>query len=166
MESGAPDSEAGPGSPCRGLEWVVWGAAPARSPRTHPPGPVGSPAGSLPGSGPAPASWPIWRDLTTFLIKLVKRTKCHRNVSIRPVIVPNVQNGSRKSPLGFLRFPFLTAFSRKELMGRFDPHVRVYCQNDEVSPDVHDPDITRSERQIPPRSPTASCLLVTAPHLA
>ena len=22
-------------------------------------------------------------------------------------------------------------------MGRFDPHVDVYCQNDEVSPDVH-----------------------------
>ena len=43
------------------------------------------------------------------------------------------------------------------------------CQNDEVSPDVHTcnhPDVTRSGRQIPPQSTTASCLLSTAPHLA
>ena len=30
LESGAHDSEAGPGSPSMGLEWVVMGAAPAR----------------------------------------------------------------------------------------------------------------------------------------
>ena len=54
-------------------------------------------------------------------------------MSKRPVIVPISQNGSEKSPLDFLRFPFLAAFSHKELMVPFMPCGHLYCQNDEVS---------------------------------
>ena len=50
---------------------------------------------------------------------------------------PCFQNGLRKSPLQFLRFPYSLAFSPKELMGHFDPYLEVQCQNDEVSPTVH-----------------------------
>ena len=46
-------SEAGPEA-LQGLEWWVIAAAPARSPRYHPPGPVDGPAGPLPVPGPAP----------------------------------------------------------------------------------------------------------------
>ena len=60
-------------------------------------------------------------------------------MSKRPPIVPIFKNGSQKSPLDFLRFPHSGAFSHKELMGHFDPLTEVYCQNDEVSPDVHTP---------------------------
>ena len=59
------------------------------------------------------------RDSTSFLIKLVKRTKCHQKVIKRPVIVPNLKNGSQKSPLDFPGFPIWPAFSPKELMGHF-----------------------------------------------
>ena len=53
-------------------------------------------------------------------------------------------------------------------MGHFDARLALYCQNDEVSPDVHPwvpSDVTRSGRQIPPQSAAASCLPRTAPHL-
>ena len=53
-------------------------------------------------------------------------------------------------------------------MGHFDAQGRLYCQNDEVSPDVHTrlpTDVTRKGRQIPPLSDAASCSCPTAPHL-
>ena len=75
----------------------------------------------------------------TFPVKLVKTAMCHQNMLKRPVIVPILQNRSRKSPLDFLGFPFLPAFSHKELMGYFGPYSVLYCQNDEVSTVVHTP---------------------------
>ena len=75
---------------------------------------------------------------------------------------PCFQKRSRNSPLEILRFPYPVAFSHKELMGRFDPHSRVYCQNDEVSPvctPMYPTPVTRSERQIPPLITPASWLL-------
>ena len=94
----------------------------------HPSGPVG-PLQALPGIYPRNAHLgPIRRDSTSFPRKLVKTAKCHRKVSKRPVIVPILQNGSEKSPLDFLRFPFITAFSHKELMGGFDPTSGLYVK--------------------------------------
>ena len=73
--------------------------------------------------GPAPLGRVLLagkgRDSDLNSIKLVKTAKCHQKVSIRPVIVPIFQNGSGKSPLGFLRFPYWPAFSHKELLGLF-----------------------------------------------
>ena len=46
------------------------------------------------------------RHFRSFPVKLVKTAKCHRKVSKRPVLVPISQNGSKKSPLEFLGFPF------------------------------------------------------------
>ena len=88
-------------------------------------------------SGPAPLGLSLssgkGRDSRSILIKLVKTAKCHRKVFKRPVIVPNLQNGLKKSPLDFPGFPFYVAFSHKELMGLFRPYGLLYCQNDEVS---------------------------------
>ena len=107
-----------PEAPARGLEWVVQGAAPARAPGTTTPGPCRALRARFAVPGPLPASWPIRRDSTSIPIKLVKTTKCHRKASKRPPVVPNSQNGSQKSPLEILGFPFSLAFSHKELMGR------------------------------------------------
>ena len=101
---------AGPGQLTRGLPWF-WALIAALQPKG--------------------------RDFRTFLRNIVKTAKCHRKVCIRPAIVPVCQNGLRNSPLDFLRIPFSPAFSPKELMGHFRPYSGLYCQNDEVSPDVH-----------------------------
>ena len=81
------------------------------------------------GPGQAPCALPVprtsqiahlqpkGRDFMTFLRNLVKTAKCRLNVSKRPVIVPIFQNRPQMSPLEILRFPFLPAFSCKELMG-------------------------------------------------
>ena len=82
-------------------------------------------------------------------------TKVSQNAEVSPKYVekayvsPCFQNGPQKSPLDFLGFPYLTAFSRKELMGRFDPYLRLYGQNDEVSP-MCTPWYTRSGRSDTP----------------
>ena len=86
-------------------------------PRTHPSGPVGPPAGALPGTGLGSSG--KGRDSYLNSVKLVKTAECHRKVFKRPVIVPIFKNGSQSSPLDFLGFPVLPAFSPKELMGLF-----------------------------------------------
>ena len=87
-------SEAGPGSPGgAGVGGTgagrATGTAAGRS-CTHPAGPVGQAPPALPGAGPCrlPPPGPKRRDLTSFPVKLVKRTECHRKVSRRPPIVP------------------------------------------------------------------------------
>ena len=66
---GYPDSEAGPGSPCRGLEWVVRIARP----RTSAPHPCGARSGPGPSLG-APranaASGPIRAELRSYFYKV------------------------------------------------------------------------------------------------
>ena len=77
---------------------------------------------------------------------------------------PCFQNGLRNSPLDILRFPFSVAFSYKELMVAFWPDYGLYCQNDEVSPDVHPYVHTRKGRRYP-HSHRSKLPLVAAPHL-
>ena len=84
---------------------------------THPSDPVGLPAGALPGTSRNAASWPIrarFHDIS-------KKHSQNGQVSPKSVekasVSPYFQNGPRKSPLGFLGFPFSLAFSHKELMG-------------------------------------------------
>ena len=50
---------------------------------------------------------------------------------------PYFQNTVQKSPLEILRFPFPVAFSRKELMGHFDPHGYIIVKMTKCHPDVH-----------------------------
>ena len=71
----------------------------------HPTGPVSPPVGFPVQDLAECRLWAIGRDLTSFLRNLVKTRKCHQNVSKRPPIVPNRQNGSQKSPLDILGFP-------------------------------------------------------------
>ena len=71
------------------------------------------PAGPLQPPGP-PLSWdpqnahlrPKGRHFTLFTVKLVKTTKCHRNMSKRPVILPVSKNGPKSHLLKFSGFHF------------------------------------------------------------
>ena len=119
---GSQVQRSGPRNALQGMEWVVPGSRTSlhaqvrtRTP-DHPLRPQGPP-------GPASLSGVLLagkgRDSGTFPGKLVKTTKCHQKSTKRPAIVPIFQNGLQKSPLDFPRFPYLAAFSHKELMGLF-----------------------------------------------
>ena len=157
-----------PEGPAQGLEWVGYasGARPGPVPPLR--GPVGTlrvppcTGPSLPGNA---ASWPIRRELRTISRKLVKTAKCRPNMSKRPVIVPIFKKRLRNSPLEILRFPLFSAFSHKELMVLFCAWDGLYGQNDEVSTMCTPVFGYAKGSHIPPRSPPASWLLVTAPHV-
>ena len=68
---------------------------------------------------------------------LSKTAKCRRKVSKRPVIVPDVQNGSGKSPLEILDISFSPAFSPKELMTYFRPDSGFLVRNPKSHRNVH-----------------------------
>ena len=134
--------------------WSGWvSAAAPRSPGDHPCGARSVLWPSLSPPRANPASGPIRRDSTTFPIKLVKTVKCRQNMSKRPVIVPNSQNGSQMSPLDILRFPFAPAFSHKELMGRFDATLDFIVKTTKCRRDVHTGIWSRRGRSIPPVVP-------------
>ena len=110
----------GPRKACRA--WSGWSGAAdvpaARSgSRYHPPGPVGPP-------GPSLYLDPLECRLLAYRARLTSySSKVSQNSEVSPKYVekashsPYLQNGLKKSPLGFLRFPLLLAFSPKELMG-------------------------------------------------
>ena len=52
-------------------------------------------------------------------------------------VSPYSQNGSRKSPLEIPRFPFLAAFSPKELMGHFDASAELFVKTTKCRPVAH-----------------------------
>ena len=93
-----------------------------RLPDTHPLQPLRGFRGPLRwylGPSRNAASGPIRRDSVIFLVKLVKTAECHQKKCEKASHSPYFQNGHQKSPLEILRFPFPSAFSRKELMGLF-----------------------------------------------
>ena len=109
----------------QGLEWVVWLQRPQGVRRrdgscTHPSGPVGPAPLALPGAGPSQMP-PLGQRARFHDISM----KVSQNDEVSPKSVheashsPYSQNGPQKSPLGILRFPFIAAFSHKELMGPF-----------------------------------------------
>ena len=117
-----PDSEAGPGSPCQGAG-VGGQVQRASGPAPHPSGPFPAVTGCF---------WDLLeQDPTHGRLNLQKArltsifSKVSLNGQVSPKCVdkachsPCFQNGLRKSPLGFLGFLFLPAFSHKELMGLF-----------------------------------------------
>ena len=112
------DSEAGPVTPCRGVEWVVsWAGA---CPGYHPAGPVSQPAGlPVPRTRLHAASQPIRARLTSILVKLSQNHEVSTEYVQKASHSPYSQNGLVKSPLDFLGFPILLAFSHKELMVPF-----------------------------------------------
>ena len=138
-------------------------------PRYHPAGPVG------------PASWPSLYLGPAFQSKRRANpqnlrindifSKVSQNDEVSPENVnkayhsPYSQIGLRKSPLDFLRFPFSPAFSGKELMGLFWPRGIVYCQNDEVSLDVHTMLHAKWSSDTPTVMTQQAASVMTAPHL-
>ena len=65
------------------------------------------------------ASWPIGARFTSFYCKVSQNGQVSPKKCKKACHSPYFQNGLEKSPLGFLRFPFSPAFSRKELLGLF-----------------------------------------------
>ena len=123
-----------------GLEWVVLGtgrvsrcAAAGGRLLDHPPGPVGS-LWDPPCPGPLECRLRAnTARLRSFSQKLSQNGEVSPEMSEKASHSPYFQNGLQKSALDFLRFPFLAAFSHKELMVAFWPTNGLYCQNDEVS---------------------------------
>ena len=112
----------GPGRPCRGREWWEHGAGRP----LHPDHPLQTPAGSSGArsavracSPSKAASWPIGARIDLISRKLSQNGVVSPKYLEKACHSPYVQNGSRKSPLEFLRFPFSRAFSHKELMVPF-----------------------------------------------
>ena len=116
-------SEAGPEG-LQGLEW--WYIPAARpAPADHP---LHTPAGC---SGARSAvSWDLLENarllankarFDLILLKLSQNRQVSPKYAQKASHSPYFQNGLKKSPLDFPRFPLLLAFSHKELMGHFRP---------------------------------------------
>ena len=117
-------SEAGPGSPWQGLEWVVSRTGRARAPGTTTPGPCRTLRARFAVPGPLPenaASWPIRARFSDILLKVSQNGKVSPKKVSKAYHSPYFQNGPQKSPLGIPRISFSLAFSHKELMGLFGP---------------------------------------------
>ena len=157
-EAEACSSEAGPGSPQRGLEWVGTCIAPARAPEPPTPDPCRVLRGPLRCPGPLPASWPIRARISLIYCKVSQNRRVSPEYCQKACHSPCSQNGPRKSPLGILRFPFWRAFSPKELMGHFDAWTYIIVKMTKCRQDVHTWSRERVT-QIPPRVTRASSLL-------
>ena len=131
-----PDSGAGPGSPI-GAGVGGLAAAPPGRPAPTLRARSAHPWASLVPPRAIAASWPIRARYRLYFYKVSQNDRVSPKYVEKACHAPCFQNGLGKSPLDFLRFPILAAFSHKELMGCFDHEVRVHGQNDEVSPDVH-----------------------------
>ena len=112
----------GPGRPCKGLEW--WGSELGRArPWYHPLRTLQVLRGPLRCTRPSPranaASWPIKARLTSKYCKVSQNGIVSPEYDEKASHSPYIQNASQKSALEILRFPFCSAFSPKELMGRF-----------------------------------------------
>ena len=115
-----PDSEAGPGSLCRRLEWVVRVAGATGDgggSQDHPAGPVDAlRASPCPGTLIA-ASQPIRARLHLISRKVSQKDEVSPKYVEKACHSPYIQKRVQMSPLEILRFPLFAAFSPKELMG-------------------------------------------------
>ena len=123
--SSTQNQRSGPRKPNRGLEWVGSGCwdRPLRVSRYVRPIPLPTPAG--PGRSCRPSlagDWPSSSKRARFqsiFSKVSQKDEVSSKKCQKACHSPYSQNGAQKSPLDFLRFPYLTAFSPKELMGLF-----------------------------------------------
>ena len=102
-------AERAPEAPARGWSGWSWGpgiTGHGGGPRTHPAGPVLALQATPWFWALIAASGPIWRDSTSFLVKLVKTVKCHQNMSIRPPLVPISKTDFKSHLLKFSGFHF------------------------------------------------------------
>ena len=117
----------------------------------HPLRPLQGLRGPLRCTRPLPASWPIRARFQVYFLKVSQNRVVSPKSSHKASHSPCFKNGLRKSPLDFLRFPICSAFSHKELMGRFDPQLDFIVKMTKCRSNVH----YRSREgvgQIPPRS--------------
>ena len=153
------DSEAGPGTPCRGVEWVVI-ACGVGGPQNPPSGP-GRSLQALPGSGTLGCRlWANKARFSVFLLKLsqngvVSPEKCNKASHS-----PCFQKRLRKSALEIPGFPFLSAFSHKELMVLFWAGADFTVKMTKCRQNAH----TRGGRRYP-HGRVSKLTPATAPHL-
>ena len=120
-----PVQRSGPRKPCRagvggtGAAGALPGVRRRGRSISHPSGPVGPPCGP-------PWIWTsecrLWTNTARFHLisqKLSQNGEVSPKKCQKASHSPYFQNGSQNSPLDFLRFPYLPAFSAKELMGLF-----------------------------------------------
>ena len=121
-KEGPETAKRAPEAPARGLEWVVSGAGCVSLGvrlLDHPAGPVGPPV-APPCPGPLePRLLANKARIDLFYCKVSQNLRVSPKSSHKASHSPYFQNGLIKSPLDFLRFPVLPAFSHKELMGLF-----------------------------------------------
>ena len=121
-------------------------------PGTHP---FGARSVLRPSLVPGPrnaASWPIRARFQLLFSKVSQNGIVSQKCINKACHSPYFQNRVQKSPLDILRFPFLSAFSHKELMGHFDPGSGLIVKMTKCRPYVHPPCHARRGRQIPPVS--------------
>ena len=92
-------------------------------PGTTPAGPVGSQDPPCTGTSQIAASWPIRARFHLIFYKVSQKAGVSPKYVEKACHSPCLQNGSQKSPLDFLGFPYSAAFSHKELSGHFDPYL-------------------------------------------
>ena len=166
LEEGPRTAERAPEGP-GGLEWVVLGAGrpgPAPAIPAHP-----SPTHHSLRSGPGPCRALVggWAPrskrarLRSYFYKVSQNDEVSPKYLEKACHAPYFQNGLKNSPLEIPGFPYLLAFSPKELMVLFWPRVEVYGQNDEVSTVCT---CTRRGRTYP-HGQRSKLLLLTAPHV-
>ena len=145
----------GPRKPCRG--WSGWPAGSGRT-RCSAAGTAISPPSGPGRSSPASPPWDmplecrLWANMArfqSFYWKLSQNDEVSTKKCEKASHSPYFQNGCQKSPLGFLGFPYLRAFSHKELMGHFDPATGFIVKMMKFRPYVH-PYVTRSGRSDTP----------------
>ena len=85
----------------------------------HPAGPVSTPGASLSWDPQNAASWPITARFRSIYSKVSQNGQVSPKYVHKASHSPCFHFGLQKSPLEFLRFPVLRAFSHKELMGCF-----------------------------------------------
>ena len=117
-----PYQRSGPRRTLQGSGVGGYGTGCVRAARTTTPAPLGLP-GPLrcPGTSPRAkaASWPIRARIEVIYLKVSQNREVSPKYIEKASHSPYFQNGSQKSPLEILRFPFRPAFSHKELMVAF-----------------------------------------------
>ena len=155
---GSPRQRSGPRKPLQGagvgglgLPDVRW----AGRVYPHPAGPVGPPCGppwDIPSECPPRANKARF---TSNLLKVSQNRQVSPKYTEKACHSPYFQKRLRKSALEILRFPFLAAFSHKELSGLFDAWLDFIVKTTKCRSNVH-PWSREVYGQIPPPVTSAS----------
>ena len=112
-----PGQRSGPRKPCKGWSGWSWGRNTLRGQDPPLRGPVGTPAGSLPGPSQYAASWPIRARFGSYLSKVSQNGQVSPKNVHKASRSPCFQNGPQKSPLDISRFYYLASLLSQGING-------------------------------------------------